>query len=352
MTEKGFDPIELAETLRPKMIDLENKKVLLATLSGTAQEQDLDPRRFWNSIFRAKLYTKPGEDNYFRGEPAGVAAAKLTNKKDDVWVSPRECNRVFLGQINGCNLKCWYCYVDDVAKSGNPAYGKYVSAYKYLIQFLIESRKSQNCIQPDSKLNILRISGGEVFIVPEIIFWMIETLEKFELQDYIYIWVDCNLCTGNFYWKYLTEEQRIKIRQYKNIGFCGCYKGIDPENFFENTGAHPDFFYKQFEMHKALINEGLDVYSYLYPVTSLERALDIRIMGFMDLLQHVDHFAPLRMATPIIKPFSPTRDRLNHKRDSSLEIQHKAIKLWEDELKKRFGEDAKRAPHEIPCVTK
>jgi sulfatase maturation enzyme AslB (radical SAM superfamily) len=212
---KGYNPLKLAEELRPKMIDLKNKKVLFAILSGTEQEKDLSPDRFLDDIFRVKLYTKPGED-YFRGEPAGIAAKKLTIPGERI-VSPEECNAVFLGQIAGCNLSCWYCYVDRKVNCGNQKYGKFLSAEEYLMQFLLASKRYQNAVRPDYRLNVLRLSGGEVFLVPEIILWLIEAIERFGLEKYIYLRVDCNLMTFDFYWRYLTEEQRKKIRKFKLV---------------------------------------------------------------------------------------------------------------------------------------
>lgn len=350
---KGYDPIKLANELRPRMVDLENKKVLLAVLAGTEQQRDLTESRFWEGVFRSKIYTK-AEDmelDPFRGEPACIAAEKLTVPGERI-VTPRECNAAFLGQINGCNLNCWYCYVDRVANSADPQYGKFFSAEEYLIQFLIESRKNQNAVNSDYRLNILRISGGEVFIVPEIIFWMVEAVERFKLEDHLYVWVDCNLVTGDFYWKYLTEGQRERIRNFKNLGVCVCHKGFDRRTFYETTGAAPKFFDEQIKLHRRLIDEGLDVYSYLYPVTSSTRDLRKRLAIFMDRLrQEVSVYAPLRMATPPIKVYGPTKKRLTPEREKALENQWLAMRIWKEELQKRYTpEQLSLKPHEVPVA--
>ena len=332
---KWYNPFEVAEKLRPKMIDLKNKKVLLAVLAGTGQEKDLTKERFFENIFRAKIYTKPEERelDYFKGEPAGIASERLG-------VSPDECNAVFLGQINGCNLDCWYCYVDRIANSANHKYGKFFSAEEYLKHFLEQRSRG---------LNVLRISGGEVFIVPEIIFWMVEAIEKAKLENDLYVWVDCNLATGNNYWKYLNMRQRAKIRKFKNLGVCVCYKGFDDKTFYENTGAAPEFFEEQIKLHRRLVDEKLDVYSYLYPVTSSADNLRKRLADFMDRLQlGVGRYAPLRMATPPIKVYGPTEKRLTPERKRALENQWEAMKVWKEELQKRYTpEQLSLKPHEI-----
>ena len=355
MKGKGYDPIELAEKIRPRIIDLENEKVLFARFSGTAQTKDGRVHtRIMDDFFRAKVYTKPEEIelNPFRGEPAGIAAQKLTisNRKRKIVVVPEECNTTGLCQVNGCNLRCWFCYVPDEIKNANPKYGEYFSAEEYLIQFFIWSKKTQNSINPDEKLNILRLSGGEVFLVPEIIFWMTEAIKKFGVQDYIYLWVDSNLSTKDFYWKYLTSEQRKKIRDFKNIGFMGCYKGFDKETFYETTGATPKFFDEQFKMHKKLIDEGLDVYSYLYLAVNSTKNLRKRLIAFMDRLsEEVDILAPLRLSTPIIKVYEANKNRLTPERKRAIENQWFAMKIWKEELEKRFKpEDLLLKPHEVP----
>lgn len=349
---KNYSPIRLAEKLRPRMIDPENKKILLAVLAKTEQAQDLTKERFFEDIFRSKIYTKKEEQdkNPFRGEPALVAAKKLTIPGKTL-VSAEECNAVFIGQINGCNLKCWYCYVDNKAKSTNLKYGKFFTTEEYLTQFLIESRKTQNSVNQELKLNILRLSGGEVFIVPEIIFWMIESIEKFGLENSIYLWVDCNLSTENFYWKYLSENQRKKIKNFKNLGVCVCYKGFDEESFLENTcGATPESFNESFLMHKKLIDEGLDVYSYLYPVTSSLDNIENKMRIFIERLQkEIGECAPLRMTTPPIKIYGPTKERLSEENKTALKNQWTAMNVWKQELAKRFNtKELSLKPHEIP----
>jgi len=360
---KGFDPFKRAEIIRPRMIDLVNKKVLLASFEDTSQLKDIPKAQRMGDYFRVKVYAQKKEieqglDN-FRREPAAIAAKKLgippsyfSEEDKKYWQGPNiaECNAVFLGQINGCNLQCWQCYVDDKNKSANPEYGKFFSAEEILTQFLIESRKAQFLTDSDKKLNILRISGGEPFLVPEFIVWMIEAVEKFGLEDFIYLWVDTNLTTGGFYWKYLSEKQREKIRNFKNIGFMGCYKGYDEESFTKTCGAAPEFFKNQFIMHRRLIEEGLDVYSYLYLLTYSEKNLKERIIGFINRLQkEVDEYAPLRLTTPDVKKYSPTEMRLTPERELAFELQYQAIEIWKKEMKRRFGEQANLAPHEIPA---
>lgn len=350
---EGYNPIKLAEVLRPRLINLSGEKVLIANLAAGGQLKDVTVHTsIATNFFRAKAYTKSEESNDpFRGEPASIAAEKLAipSGKKNITVSPAQCNSAFLGQINGCNLRCWYCYVDDVNRCADLSSGEYYSAEEILMQFLIWSKKTYNSADPDEKLNILRLSGGEVFIIPEIIIWTIDAIKKLDLQDYIYVWVDSNLSTDDFYWKYLSDTQREKIRNFRNMGFCGCYKGIDGRSFFETTGADPSFFDNQFKMHRRLLDEGLDVYSYLYLVINPEN-IEERLASFIDRLEiQVDNYAPLRMATPPIKNYSPTIKRLTPFREELIKNQPAVMEIWKRELQKRFvAELISLPPHRIP----
>ncbi len=79
MTKKGFDPIERGESLRKELM-YPLQKFMLADISGSLEEEDSKASKsakVINNFFRTKLYMKPGEEDYFKGEPAGIAAKKL-----------------------------------------------------------------------------------------------------------------------------------------------------------------------------------------------------------------------------------------------------------------------------------
>lgn len=99
-----------------------------------------------------------------------------------------------------------------------------------------------------------------------------------------------------------------------------------------------------------MIDEGLDVYTYLYPVATSSRDLRKRLALFIDKLQkEVSFNSPLRMATPIIKIYGPTEKRLTPERKNALENQWPAMKIWKEEMGKRFtSQELSLKPHEVP----
>jgi len=135
----------------------------------------------------------------------------------------------------------------------------------------------------------------------------------------------------------------------------GCYKGYDKESFTKTCGADPKFFKKQFEMHKKLIQEGLDVYSYLYPLIYSEYSdseIRKKLSQFISRLQQVDLYAPARLTTPYTKEYSPTKQRTTSERKIALKLQYRAIKIWKQEMRRLYGSTiASYMPHQIPAKT-
>jgi uncharacterized Fe-S cluster-containing radical SAM superfamily protein len=322
-----FNPIKLAEKLRKDLIIAPKRKVSLANIGSSLQSFDsFKASRIKQDFFRTKLYQKPYENNYFGGKPADVASLKLG-------IPEAECNNVFIAQINACNLRCWYCYCDARNLCADHRYGEYFTPDQILLHFLSASKKYEYSKNPDEKINILRLSGGEVFLVPELIYWIIEDIFSLNLQDRIFLWIDCNLSTGDFFWKYLSKSQIKRIRNFKNLGICCCYKGFDEESFYYNTGADPVFFGEQFKMHRRLFEEGLDVYSYIYPVSIFPIESDghakSKIDNFIGLMQkEVSYFSPLRMAVPAIKIYSANENRITAEKRKILSYQDKIRNLW------------------------
>ncbi len=283
-------------------------------------------------------------------EPAGIASRNLN-------IPPDECNATFTIQVKGCNLGCWFCYVDDENKDGCADKGVFVSAEEILTAFLVESRKFQHHFNPDEKVNIIRLSGGEVSIVPEIILWLIEAIEKYGLEKHIYLWVDTNLTTMDDFWRRFSLVERNKIASFPNFGIVGCYKGIDPESYHDNTGAHPDTWIRQFASHKFLIDMGLDVYSYLVPLVFTDcdfggKDLERRARNFFVTLESwVEPLASLRLYPLEIKSYRPMGKRLTPERETALASHEKVRKLLRKIQRERFGNELD-CPHEIPTKSR
>ncbi len=216
-------------------------------------------------------------------------------------------------------------------------YGEYFNAEEILFRFLAISKLSENSENPDDKLNILRLSGGELFLTPELIYYIVEAIKNIGLENKIYLWLDCNLATGDFFWKYLKKNQIEEIKNFQNLGICVCYKGFDEESFTENTGADHEFFNEQFKMHRRLLEEGFDVYSYIYPVSVFPinyfGDIPYKVNQFIKRFQkEVSYYGVLRMAMPLIKPYKANEKYVTPEKEKMLSMQQAVQKIWNDIL--------------------
>lgn len=76
-------------------------------------------------------------------------------------------------------------------------------------------------------MNVVRISGGNPTIVPEIIIDIYQEIKNQNLD--VYLWIDSNLSTA----KYLENLKKDlkNIFNQKNIGVIGCFKGTCEKDF-------------------------------------------------------------------------------------------------------------------------
>lgn len=355
---KEFNPIEVAKKIRTKMINLEKKTVYCADFTATRQKKDCENikikgvRLVIGKAFRAKMYTTPKSKEY----PSFVQPAEVAGRK--LGVPIEECNKTFLFQVKGCNLGvglfrgigCWFCYVDNNNLIPNSIGGINLTAKEILLNYLAEARRKFYG-STEERINVLRVSGGEPTIVPEIIIWLIDEIKRIDLQNHIYLWVDTNLLTGNLFWEALGEEGIKEIRDFPNIGFCGCYKGFDAESFYDNLKINPRFFQEQFKMHKKLIESGFDVYSYFDSTCRSIRNLEKRMDSFLVRLQkEVGRKAPLRVTSLQIKDwYRTTASRIGPEELEALENQWKVIDAWEQTLKRHFTpEELAAEPRAFP----
>ena len=319
-----MDPIKYAEKLRPRMINLPEKKVLLARFTDPTSQMKWDTKKISFDFFRRKTYVQPDEWDRnplpYDGKPASIAAQKLN-------LNIRDCTHVLLFQVNGCNLSCWFCYVNDEINRAIPGSGRFFTAQEILLHYLAATRKAQ--FTPD-KLNILRISGGEPMLVPEIIVWLIEEVKNLDLQNSIYLWADTNL-TPDFYFTKLNDEQRKLIKEFPNIGFMGCYKGIDEFEFWKNTKADPKFLSRQFKMHRHYVDEGLDFYTYLVPLFFNHKNLEERIKRFIKIFcQEVGEKELKNLwILEMHDYYTSTKERLTPEGKQAIEDQEKVKEVWQ-----------------------
>ncbi len=318
-------------TIRNNLIDHENKKVRIANLVNTIQSKDNYTNINCDGFGRIRnfrnfnLLLDNAVNNYdkslFRGHP-----------KTEVLRS-----QVF--QLAGCNWKCWYCFVDDNLLSGCEHNSAFLSASEILDLYLMEQHPP----------NIIDLSGGQPFLVPEWIFWVLQELDRKGLSKDKYIWIDDNLSTKNL-WNYLTPNQIEFMSSFPRLSIATCIKGFSKESFSFNTKTKQEHYNNQFLILKKLINSGFNIYCYATFTckTIPKNNLKITITKFLDKLQNIHHNLPLRTIPIKIHNFSVPNSKESHKHlyQEAFKNQFIIYDEWHNQLSQRFNIDLEKYNYE------
>jgi len=217
---------------------------------------------------------------------------------------PREYNRTFTVQANGCTYECSYCFVPREINDPEKRLGDFFSAKQIMDIFEEAQEEFRN-------IKVIRLSGGEVpSIIPEMILDVYYEIERRGLTTEVYLWIDTNLSID----KYLKQiENELKgVVQKNNVGVVGNIKSIGngeigKEYFALITRSKPQFFKKQFELVDYWVNTlKADFYIYLTPIISeTMQEIKQRLYCFAKRLRQININLPLRTEIIQIHPYGP-----------------------------------------------
>lgn len=317
--------------LREKVVRIDEQKVFLSRFFGSEQEKDLTKKPNCNGFGRIHhFYRKSNPDWIENPLPMDPAFEKLGCEK----VDPLQV-QVF--QIGACNFDCWYCFVDDSLRSANIKFGSFLSTKEIIDLYQKEAHYPK----------VIDLSGGNPGLVPEWSLWMIKEILLQGLENDIYIWEDDNL-SNDYLWRFINEQDLELLANYRNYGRVGCFKGFDEESFSFNTTAPPEYFAFQFEKMKRIIEYGLDVYAYVTFTTTNVKNINDKINRFLDRLQEIDLYLPLRTIPLEIKIFKPFESRALPFKPNLLsqiiENQIAVCEAWKKEFSDRFTIDELSQP--------
>lgn len=323
-----IDPESRADEVRKYMLETSRsgRRYFVANLEESDQEGEV-----FREFFRPRDYMKSREgSSRYVGEWLKAPLSEMWSPKflglDECGIQklefqnpahvagynlggdPRDYNRVFAIQLNGCTYECSYCFVPRDLNKPEKGMGKLLSAEEMVDTFR-EAR--DRYLKDGTPLHVIRITGGEATsVVPEIILDVHGEIQHQRLDD-VYVWADCNLSTT----KYLrsVETDLKEIARQKNFGMVGCLKAIGDgetgkEDFANITKAGPQHFQKQFEALDYLVNEiRADLYVYLTPIiTGTKAEVTERLMICARKLSRIDSNLPLRTNILQIKHYGPS----------------------------------------------
>lgn len=163
-------------------------------------------------------------------------------------------------------------------------------------------------------------------------------LERRGLSDETYLWSD-DVLTTDFLYEKLSKEQLDYMVNYKNYGKICCLKGFDDDTIKQNACIYGTSFFKQIDRLKKYVDYGFDVYSYIVLTTEDMNNAEEKICKCMDKLQEISYYMPLRMVPLRIEKFPTIVHRLNNKREQTINNQFEVLKLWNEQLHKRFTKE-------------
>lgn len=315
----------LAADLRERSVDLIDRRVRLAVLSGSAQEADITEPPNCGGLgrihhFHAKAFSDWPTD------PLPMAPARRRLGLDRARTEDMTA-QVF--QLAACNYRCWYCFVPYSLLHPTDQNSRFVSTDELVARYRALH---------DAPL-IIDCSGGQPDLVPEWIPWMMRSLRDANLQDSTFLWSDDNL-SNEYYWEFLDGEDLDLIRSYPNYARVACFKGFDEDSFTFNTRADPSLFQRQLRLFRRHLREGVDQYAYVTLTGIEDRGLEKAIDLFMDRLQSIHPNLPLRTVPLRIATFGVLRGRCERENlDRAMHVQQEAVSEWQNQLVQRYPED-------------
>ena len=304
---------------RTNYIDLVNRKVIIAQITGSIQEEDLEIPPNCSGFGRIRHFKRFIEDWNNDPLPIDPALKALGKNSTDLMLA-----QVF--QLAYCNMNCWYCFVPDELKSGKVF--SWFSAEELFDKFLEENI---------SDCYVIDISGGNPELTPEFVLWFMQAMMKKKKENDYYLWSDDSISTNSME-SNLSRQDIEFMSNYKNYGKVCCFKGFDKYSYHFNTGYNESVYKDQFTYVKKYIDYGFDVYAYITLTTDNLDNIEKNIGGFFDYVQKniTEHF-PLRIVPLKIIEFSPTQKRLNINYKRAILNQKVVLNIWNEEIEKRFS---------------
>ena len=317
-----FDFAGHQESLRKNLLAPPVRKILLANLQGSRQSEDEYTKINSNGYGRIREYTNfqlHFDENQRPKRLSGVYRGQ---------VIPKTGLRTQVYQIAGCDLRCWYCFVDFQLLSASETHGRWFSALEII----------ENLALSGAMPSVIELSGGQVELVPEWTLWMMQALEKLGLDRNTTIWSDDNL-TSDFFWKYLSPNEQEYVRCFPGYSRAVCLKGIDETSFAANTGFNGELFSLQLKILGTLVKKEFPLLVYL-TLTDIPRADSCTERVMNTLIEKLEQMKagfsreiiPLRMAS-----FQNMLRRANYKRLQMFGNQHDRFRLWKKCVNARTG---------------
>ncbi len=242
-------------------------------------------------------------------------------------------NRLLSVQIPVCPMKCWHCYIDKDLLGGGAT--EYFSAENIVDKFIVQ-RNFDKSIGVLS--NVLRITGGEPFLIPELILEVLQTLEEKGLSSEIFVWTETNLYpfakdpTLSF-----SNKANIldEISKFKNIAIHPCFHGTNSDNLFAISRVRDEELSSFVGGIKELTDRDIEI----YPTIGSNVCEPKSLPDLFRSLNAIRKDLPLRLALINYDfEYEPVIARLkNSGVSANLYSKYQNIRIWDALLKDNYG---------------
>lgn len=261
-------------------------------------------------------------------------------------------NRLISLHISRCPLNCWYCYIEECLKSNcnvctakeycnkGMEVKKGIKEDWFSAQKIIDGFIKQRNLDKERGLfsNILRISGGEPFLAPQLLLEILEELKSRQLHNEVFLWTETNLIP-----LILQDDEAIvsdellkQLATHHNFCVHPCFHGLNEDNFKEITGQEIDNFSLLIDAFKRLINSGIDIYptfgsnmssvedveNFYYKISDIDKLLPLRFC----LIEYDLDYQPIEWRRKNIKNFAKKHEKVYDR--------FQVIKKWDELLQK------------------
>jgi len=322
----------------------------LAKLQGTEMDRDAIPGTPFR-VFECVPQTKPSRrkiNNALDFDPYQHTLfdypiiVKNTLRSDSNAID--NFNHYLTIHVPYCGMHCWHCFNPTKVCEAFPEVQQVgVDNVAWSAQDIIE--KFQKCAgAPEGqRYNVLRVSGGEPFLVPELI---AELLEKTDGQGRSpqLIWTETNLTSwaagpnGKSVFDVACEEaspglhvRDILTKHRDRLIIHPCFHGLTDANVVDITGTRGLTLGDLKDGFCRLHHLGL----HLFPTFVCDVSDPQGLQEFFEFLYGLDKQLPLRVALIPVDFYGPVEERsrsLRDKRGPTYYGRHPALKRWNDLL--------------------
>ncbi|MBA7526643.1 hypothetical protein ES705_18810 [subsurface metagenome] len=248
-------------------------------------------------------------------------------------------NRLISVHVPLCPNDCWHCYVPKNLYIESEKHYDELTA-KEIVDHFLDQRDVDKHQGKDS--NVLRVTGGEPFLIPQLILECLEIIKEKGREEKIFLWTETNLepFIGKDGKAFMDQDNNKDILQklngFENFVVHPCFHGLTTEEFNVITGKkYSVTLDQQVKGLKRLIEAKIDV----YPTFGSNVCNPSKIKEFFEELKKLRHNLPLRVALIEYRcDYEPVEKRLKESgRTPPLYSRFASLRIWNHLLLKEYG---------------